>query len=219
MGHVKTAPVRNHISGRDALPQSCVVCSTPCCTRFATTTGRRCSSASRRRLSIRAVRDIGSARTSQHSASSTGGAIPYEIVHGGHRAPAISCRCPAGILTLDVSTRRVAAPPREHVVPLNLGDNVEEKLGRSLRTFSTSSRGASARSPQCYVLAESLTPIGLGAAAILGGYVMLFPRANVTHSLDPLLGAGDHLPAYRRRPVSARSIRASGLGWPTWAAS
>jgi len=129
-----------------------------------------------------------------------GGAIPYEIVNGVDIGPRDLLPVPGSILTSMFLHGGVLHLLGNMWFLWIFGDNVEEMLGRVryvLFYFLAGSIGAVA---QCYILPSSLTPM-IGAsgavAGILGGYVMLFPRAKiVTHLWLPIIGPEIHLPAW-----------------------
>jgi membrane associated rhomboid family serine protease len=80
------------------------------------------------------------------------------------------------------------------------GDNVEETLGPIRYIFFYFLAGSIGAVAQCYIRPMSVIPM-IGAsgavAGILGGYVMLFPRAKiVTHLWIPYFGPEIHLPAW-----------------------
>ena len=133
----------------------------------------------RGRLPLRAVART---RRAAAAAGAGGGAIPYEIVNWVDIAPARPAAAARIDLHVDVPARRLDAPHRQHVVPLDLRRQRRgARWARSATSSSTSWSGRVGALAQCFSLPSSTAPM-IGAsgaiAGVLGGYVMLFPRAR-----------------------------------------
>jgi rhomboid family protein len=119
---------------------------------------------------------------SQHLLVLAGGAIPYEIVNWIDIAPRNLLPLPGSIFT-----SMFLHGGWMHVIG-NMwflwifGDNVEERLGTIRFILFYVVVGVVGALAQCYSMPSSTTPM-IGAsgavAGVLGGYVMLFPRAKV----------------------------------------
>jgi membrane associated rhomboid family serine protease len=129
-----------------------------------------------------------------------GGAIPYEIVQGVDIGPRDLLPVPGSILTSMFLHGGWLHLVGNMWFLWIFGDNIEESLGSLRFVFFYFLAGTVGAVAQCYILPESLAPM-IGAsgavAGILGGYVMLFPRARIiTHLWIPFLGPEIHLPAW-----------------------
>ena len=118
------------------------------------------------------------------------GAIPFEIVHWRDIAPRDLFPLPGSIWT-----SMFLHGGWMHLIG-NMwflwlfGDNVEEALGRFRYLIFYFAAGTIAALAQCFSMPKSMAPM-IGAsgaiAGVLGGYVMLYPRARiVTLHRDPV---------------------------------
>ena len=83
----------------------------------------------------------------------------------------------------DVPARRVVPPRRQHALPLDLRDNVEDRLGYVVYPLFYVLGGLAASALQLAIAPNSTIP-SLGASGAIGGvlgaYIVLFPHARVT---------------------------------------
>ena len=114
--------------------------------------------------------------------------IPYEMTHPGEQVaraglPAADVADVADAVHRDVHARRAAAPRRQHAVPVDLRQQRRGLDGPAeVRRSSTCSAGWRRPALQVAIDPDSTVPtIGASGAiaGVLGGYLLLFPRARV----------------------------------------
>ena len=136
----------------------------------------------------------------QQQLIATGGAIPYEIVNHVDLAPTNLLPWPGSILTSMFLHGGWLHLIGNMWFLWLFGDNVEETLGRVRFLLFYLLAGTIGALAQSFSLPLSTAPM-IGAsgavAGVLGGYVILYPRARVlTFALIPFLWNFWHLPAW-----------------------
>ena len=151
------------------------------------------------------------------------GRSPTRSSTGSTSRRATCCRCPGSIFTSMFLHGGWMHLHRQHVVPVDLRRQRRGAAGRRpLRHLLSASSGPWARSPRCFSMPGSTVPM-IGAsgavAGVLGGYVMLYPRAqggDVRRHPVPLAHpgrAGVDLPRASGSWGSSSSPSDSGVAW------